>query len=212
MAEVQTPEHHTVQVKLLVDTGATSSFSLNVDGHAKLNSPLNYYSDTSTGLSGEVHNRWAISPYLALGKYKLLNPVGSYRSLGEVHRSSRHGLLGNRVLSRFNQIFDYANKRMLIKPNKGFHLPISADRSGLRLRPHKLGGRVSQVASGTGAERLGLKQGDIVTRINDTQVTEHTFDSLVPFLSAQQENVPLCWIRAQEGPQCGSLQLASRFK
>ena len=198
-------------VKLLVDTGSTSSFSLVASSIGGLDLPQTYFVETSQGLAGDIAQRVTQFDFLALGEYRLGAIPGRYSVAGEKGDSGSNGILGNRVLSRFNLIFDYANGTLALQPNDRFELPLRADRSGLRIQPHARGAVVKNVAVGTAGAAAGLRVGDIITLVDERPVTRQSVDELHRALSSTVATVDLCW--ESEGQQrCGQLELASRYQ
>jgi membrane-associated protease RseP (regulator of RpoE activity) len=137
-------------------------------------------------------------------------PVSFFISGGHTDYGS-NGLLGNEVLSRFNLIFDYPNERMFIKPNQSFPVPLYLDRSGLLIRPHRLGAVVKSVAKDSAAYAIGLKTNDLITSIDGTLMTHLNITELKRLLSSEREAVSVCWMLADE-QTCGELALTSRLQ
>ena len=74
------------------------------------------------GLSGDIYGKRGRISKLIIGPYELNNVNAAFAS--EKTRSKMEnadGILGNRSLMRFNLIFDYANKKLYIKPNSHFN-------------------------------------------------------------------------------------------
>jgi len=208
---VETADKQLVTVKLLVDTGSTGSLSLNPGSHKSINVPDYYYSTVSQGLTGDTVSMVSMTESLAIGGYQLSNLAVSYPVSGEYSESDSNGILGNEVLSRFDLIFDYPNKRLLVAPNQRFTLPITGDRSGLRVLPHRSGGIVKSVARGTGAQAIELREGDIITHFDEMPLTKLNIDELHRVFVSQREVLPICWMSAEQ-KRCDTLRLASRFK
>lgn len=76
------------------------------------------------GLSGDVHGKRGFISKIILGKYELQNVKASFAP-AEIRSKQKNadGVLGNNTFRRFNVVFDYADKKMFIKPNKYFELP-----------------------------------------------------------------------------------------
>jgi predicted aspartyl protease len=199
-----------VKVKLLVDTGSTGAFSLLPDTHDKLLEQEKYFTRTAQGLTGDIDSRVSTFDFLSLGKLQLKNITGSYSMTGGTSENGSNGLLGNQALNRFNLIFDYQNNHLFMQPNHRFNMPISPDRSGLRVMPHTLGGIVKDIAAGTTATNSNLEVGDIVTRFNGEVLTAHTIGKLYSVLTSSQDAVRLCWLRDSE-ENCEELELVSRY-
>lgn len=207
--QVSNAQGDTISVKFLVDTGSTGSFSLIPSSHDAIKQPDQYYTITAQGLTGDMQSLVVETDFLALGSYRLTDLVGSYSISGEDSENGSNGNLGNRVMSRFNVIFDYPDKRMLVQPNHRFYLPITDDRSGLRILPHRRGGKVTSVAAGTAGAGIGLQAGDIITRFDDELVTELSIDKLQRTLASSQDVVHLCWVSAV-AERCAPLKLSAR--
>jgi hypothetical protein len=197
-------------VKLLVDTGYRGPVSLTPDTHEGIEEPLEYFSTVNQGLSGDVETKVGMSEFLSVGDFQLNDVPVSYSLAGGESDQGSNGLLGNEVLKHFNLVFDYPNERMLVSPNQNFAQSVNADRSGLLIRPHKLGGIVKSVESGSAAEASGLRVGDIVTSNDDQAVTRSNIGKLKQLLASNHKFVSLCWLSGDQR-HCGDLKLASRF-
>lgn len=197
-------------VKLLVDTGYRGPVSLTPATHEGIDEPVDYYSYMSQGLSGDVASRMGVSPSFSLGSFELKQVPTSYAISGGESESGSNGLLGNEVLRRFNLVFDYPNERMLIKPNREFPTVLHVDRSGLLLRPHKLGAVVKSVASDSAAANAELHRGDIITHIDGQAVEDNNIAALKQLLGSDRETVSVTRF-ANGQTQHRELVLSSRF-
>jgi C-terminal processing protease CtpA/Prc len=115
------------------------------------------------------------------------------------------------VLSRFNTIFDYHNERLAFSPNRNYTRPLTADKSGLQLRPHVQGAMVRHIAEDSKAANSSLQVGDIITSFNGTPVSAQTIGELKRSLSSGADSVELCW-QSKQAIECSALPLASRFR
>ena len=210
-AELTNADGELVAVKLLADTGARGAVLLSHGTHQGLPLPTAYFETVSQGLSGDIAGRMTMSDSLVLGNYPLEALPVNYALAGGEDESNSNGLLGNEVLRRFNLIFDYHNERLLLSPNQLFAEPMFADRSGLQIRPHPLGGIIRQVAPGSGASDSGLQVGDIITTFNTTPVSMHTVWELKRALASSATSIELCW-QSDLRSECADLTLASRFR
>jgi hypothetical protein len=78
--------------------------------------------------------------------------------------------LGGNILRRFKVIVDYPQHRVILEPNSSFHGPFPADASGLVLQadgPQFKRILVHGVVPGSSADKSGVKQGDVITAIDD---------------------------------------------
>jgi len=76
------------------------------------------------------------------------------------------GILGNKVINRFNSIVDFTNKLIYLKPNKNFDLPFEFPLSGIRFKKVNDGIRIAYVVVASEAEKLGLKKDDRVLSVD----------------------------------------------
>ncbi len=209
-AQFDAGQGHAIAVKLLVDTGFRGSLSLTPATHGDLEEPRSYFQTVSEGLSGDVVIHVALSKSLTLANHRLdLLPVG-YAIAGGESADDSNGLLGNELLQQFNLVFDYGNKRMFLSPNRNFGTAITADRSGLQLRPHAAGGIVRRIAVGSAGEASSLQIGDIITSFDDTPVDHASISALKRALASDRDSVRLCW-RSNHGQHCEDLALAARL-
>lgn len=202
---------HPLTVKLLVDTGYRGPVSLTPDTHEGIVEPEEFFSTVNQGLSGDVSTKVGLSSSFTVGDFKLDDIPVSYSITGGESDNDSNGLLGNEVLSHFNLMFDYPNKRMFIARNQNFDRPVNADRSGMLLRLLQTGAVVKSVAPGSAAQKIGVRVGDTVSSIDDLPVTRTNIGELKRLLGSDRQSVPLCW-RSGEQAQCGDLELASRLR
>jgi hypothetical protein len=151
-----------------------------------------------------------MSESLSMGSFQLTKVPVSYSISGGESDQGSNGLLGNEVLSRFNLVFDYPNERMFLTPNQNFSVPLTADRSGLLLRPHQSGAVVKSIAVGSAGDGSNLRVGDIITRFDDKALTRLNIADLKRVLGSDRETVSVCWLSGAQ-PRCGNLELSSRF-
>ena len=208
--QINTGAEQPVSVKLLVDTGYRGPVSLTPETHDEIYEPREYFSTVGKGLSGDVQIKVGMSDSLALGSFQLNHVPVSYSISGGESDNDSNGLLGNEVLSRFNVVFDYPNERMFVAPNKQFAVPINADKSGLLIRPHRMGAVVKSVARGSVGHGNEPRVDDIITSIDGTPMTHSSISKLKQLLASEREAVSVCWLSGDQ-PYCGDLALASRF-
>jgi serine protease Do len=96
-------------------------------------------------------------------------PLDEYKDDDVVIRKNRHLLNGTRVYSPSpfrGQSWSYGDGN-IIEGKEHAYLGISTDRSDN-------GARITTVHSNTAAEKAGLKEGDVITQIDDTKVEDHS--------------------------------------
>ena len=77
-----------------------------------------------TGLSGEIYGKTGKISKLILGPYEIHEVVAAFAP-AEIRskQDNADAILGNDSLRRFNLIFDYAGRKLYIKPNSFFNEP-----------------------------------------------------------------------------------------
>jgi hypothetical protein len=208
---ISTSTDKSIAVKLLVDTGYRGPISLTPETHEEIRVPFEHFSTVSQGLSGDVETLVGMSESLNIGSFVLNDLPVSYSISGGESENSSNGLLGSEVLGQFNLVFDYPNERMFIAPNQYFGEPINADKSGLLIRPHRLGAVVKSIAKDSAGDAIELRVGDVITSVNDEPVTRSNITKLKRLLASDREIVPVCWLSSDQ-PHCEELTLRSRLK
>lgn len=208
---VRTTDEQSIAVKLLVDTGYRGPISLTADAENQIELPVEYYREVAQGLSGDVESRVSRAKSFQLGRYEINDFAVSYSIQGGETENDSDGIIGNEVLNHFNLVFDYPNNRLYFKPNQRFAEPINIDRSGLRIRAHRLGAVVKFIDSSSFAAASGLKVGDVITSIDGRPVTRHNLTALKRLLASKRESVSVCWVSADQ-QSCDKLRLASRIR
>ena len=74
--------------------------------------------------------------------------------------------IGLGILKQFNLTFDYIRQRIILEPNKRYGERDVFNRAGVRLKREGAAWSVTTVYPGTPAAEAGIKQGDIVSRID----------------------------------------------
>ena len=97
---------------------------------------------------------------LSLGKFTLNNVVAGFYT-EKLMPLEKDGNLGNDFLRRFNLIFDYSRKTLIIEPNSHFNDPFEATMSGFQADKIKSGEFiVSHVLPDSPAAEAGLQEND----------------------------------------------------
>jgi hypothetical protein len=120
------------------------------------------------GLGGKIDMELLVIREVKLGPYRFkkvpvyifddVNNVTSYPYMG--------GLIGNDILRRFNVILNYAKSDIYIMPNTHYNDAFDYSYSGVEL--YLIDGLIliGDVAKGSPAEAVGLKEGDQVLAVN----------------------------------------------
>jgi predicted aspartyl protease len=196
-------------VRLLVDTGAPAYAYLNPDLTRRIDVPARNYLTRGRAFNGPYERVTARLAAFSLGGFEFQGLVTHFDRTDFKDLGRAVGLIGNGVLRNFDLIFDYRAGTLAMRPNARFDPNSSADRSGIDLQPHRLGGVVRSVASDSAAGKLGLKPGDVVTDI-DGQSLRYDFDAAKDLLRSKRQTLTLCW-RSQSARSCEPLPLVDRL-
>lgn len=170
---IESTEHSRIDIKTLVDNGASHAISLerfneNPFPVPKAAIPANL----GVGMSGPIDGSIGRLSTLKIGSFTLKNVLASYPKYDDVAAKillgTRNGNLGADVLSRFNIIFDYEDNSIYLKKGAQFNRPFQHDMSGIELYSQE-GTRhyyVSRVEPGSPADRAGILVDDQIVFIN----------------------------------------------
>ena len=157
----------------VVDCGARSSLALHtpfVEKHdllAKTGRKIEVFA--GVGVGGKVMGKVTRVKSIQIGGFKMPAPLTTLASAeaGALASERIAGNIGGGILKRFTVIFDYANSRMILEPNADFGYEDNLDMAGLWLTKENDTTRVEFVIENSPAARAGLKEGDVVVKINE---------------------------------------------
>jgi len=160
-----------INARFLYDMGAGLCMMLTTDfvkDSSLFKKGKKLYAKEAEGLGGKIDMHMTVTREVKLGPYRFRNVpvyvfddaynVTSYPYLG--------GLIGNDLLRRFNVILNYDKRDIYLLPNKHFNEPFDYSYSGIEL--YYVNGRIiiGDVAKASPAEKVGLKEGDVVVSID----------------------------------------------
>jgi hypothetical protein len=171
--QVHLASDSTLQVRLLVDTGAGVPLMIFENTHNLLEAPPNAIpSMIGQGLGGDLGGFAGRIPQLEFGPNGLNNVLTYYQTLDSIRLSThyvpRNGLIGNLLLSRFIVILDYSGQQIWLKPTRYIKEAFVYDRSGMTLiagGPNLRTYTVQYVLVGSPAHAAGILPGDVLVRV-----------------------------------------------
>jgi hypothetical protein len=163
-----------VKVKLLLDTGATLAVMLYTDTHPSLLLPPHTLKgQIGMGLGGYLEGYLGRVNQLKFGSEHFNEVLTNFQEVnGGVDTTllfGRNGIIGNKILNRFNVILDYTSETMYLKPSRRFSKKFDYDKSGLVViaAGKKLNSFVViEVIEESPAGAAGFQKGDIIKRVN----------------------------------------------
>ncbi len=192
-ANVRQHNGDTVNVKLVVDTGASHTLSLYLPSNDRLTLPpkvMEAY--LGRGLSGDINGKIGRINAFTLGRYELQDLPASYPDEEAIRLalniSKRNGNLGSDILKRFTVILDYPHNRMILQPNRKYREPFHYNMAGFEISTPLPGTNfytVSYVVDDSPAKLVGLKPGDQLLNINGKNCHELTLNELLEIFESK---------------------------
>jgi predicted aspartyl protease len=175
-AELEVPGLGKIPVEAMIDTGAGSGVNLTgrIVEAQKLDErlPKSPTAPSGAGVGGQTVGRNVRLDGVSFAGFRFEKPVASLdlsKGGATGAGASYDVLIGGDVMRRFNVIFDYSRKRMILEPNGEFAKPFPGDQVGFlvmaegeKLRNY----RVMWVSEGTPAKESGLEVGDRLVTID----------------------------------------------
>ncbi|MBC5773358.1 aspartyl protease family protein [Pontibacter sp. KCTC 32443] len=192
-AKVRQYNGDSLNVKLVVDTGASHSLSLYLPTHEKLKLPpkvMEAY--LGRGLSGDIHGKIGRIDGMSLGRYDFTDLPASYPDEEAIRLAlnvaNRNGNLGSDILKRFNVIFDYPHNRLILYPNGKYKQPFSYNIAGFEVSTPMPGINVyvvSNVSKNSAAQEKGIEVGDQLVSINGQDCKDLDLNRILNYLDGR---------------------------
>lgn len=124
------------------------------------------------GVGGPIYGGVGRLPYVRIGQYRLDQIPASYSEMtqGTLANPERDGLLGQRILRHFNQVYDYANQRIILQPSQRFGQKEAYSFTGIVGSFNGKGWGIDEVIPGSTASTAGLQKGDLIVGINGISI------------------------------------------
>lgn len=192
-ADIQQQNGDTLQVKLVLDTGASNTVSLYLPSDERIALPTKVMETyLGRGLSGDINGKIGRLSSLSIGKYQLTNLPAAYPDEAAIKAalsiSNRNGNLGSDILSRFNVVIDYPHNRLLLLPNRNFRKPFHYNMAGFEITTPMPGTNVyvvSSVSAGSPASVAGIKTGDQLMGINGQRCFQLTLNEILEIFESR---------------------------
>ena len=178
-AKVKQDEQKPIDVKLLIDTGASSALFLDAKRYDNIKVPEKTVDHTlGRALVGLIRGKIGRVKKLSVGKkfhFKKVttsfpeNWLASSREAGKVQLDPRHGTIGSEILSRFKVIFDYNRQIVYLRKSKGYKEKFKFNSAGINVLAtgDELNSYfVADIIADSPAVKAGLVAGDEIIAID----------------------------------------------
>lgn len=196
LAPVSINSGHTLNAKLMVDTGASHGLLLEPDTDPRIGVPENHVDNIiGRGLGGLITGKTARIESLELGNYVIPKVLANFPDSNSYFsdtikyaRIDRNGTLGGEILSRFTVIFNFPQEKMYLKKNSEFKKNFYFNLSGLQLKAKGSSLNVfeiTDVRENSAAANAGALEGDLLVSINGISVREFRLSEINGMLNAK---------------------------
>lgn len=184
LAPISIDEDHTLNAKLLVDTGASHGLMLEPESDSRILLPRKTVSGIiGRGLGGPISGKIGRIESIELGGHLLRKVLVNFPdsdsyfpdTLYTIARVDRNGTIGGEILSRFIVIINFPREKIYLKPNSEFKKAFYFNLSGIyvRAKGSSLNAfEVSEVRPSSVAHQAGVLPGDKLVAINNIAASE----------------------------------------
>jgi len=126
-------------IKLLIDSGGSDALWLFEDEEKQIGPKEdNYFEDfLGSGLSGSIYGKRSKIGRLYLKSFVFEDVNVAYPDSASIHYArkfvERNGSISAELLKRFNLIFDYSKRSLILRKNGSFKNPFSYNKSGISI-------------------------------------------------------------------------------
>jgi len=192
---IVTDKNEDVQVKLLVDTGASDALWLSTNSDSRISLPENNIETfLGRGLSGDLYGKKGRIGAIWVGPLVLYEPIVAFPDNEMVDRligdNDRNGTLGAEILRRFYVTIDYPGKRLILRPNANLKDEFNYNMSGLEVINPMPGAPiflVSDIRKNSPAYYAGIQQDDQIIAINNSSNKTLTLNDINLLFQSQED-------------------------
>jgi len=181
----------TVELKFMVDTGASLALTFDQFSHENIELPnarLNH-SYLGSGLSGDLHGEVGRIQQIQLSDFTFNSVVSAFPDSSSIahmlDKQGRNGLIGGEIWKRFRVVFDYPQKCMYLRKNGNYRKQFDFNKSGMLIvaeGPDLANYVISCIDIGSAAEEAGLLEGDVILAISSAQFDGLSLDKIYKIL------------------------------
>jgi hypothetical protein len=182
-----------IDVKLIVDTGASHAISLDRNTTNRIKLPKQTIdSYLGKGISGDIQGKIGRISALQIANFQLYDLIAAYPD--EIYTknvygvANRNGNLGADILRRFHVVFDYPNKELILEPSKKYKEPFHYNMSGLDVGTPMPGFPLYVIVGVTvdsPAEVAGLQKNDQILIINGNYANQYSLNEILELFQSK---------------------------
>jgi predicted aspartyl protease len=176
--KVKQKGEESIDIKLLIDTGASGALLLDADNSEEIKIPQKTVDHViGRSIGGVLNGKVGRVKRVKIGKFKFRKVLSSYPEEWRVSEKSeidsegnlRYGTIGADLFSRFDVIFNYGENTLYLKKNEAYNMPFRYNTIGMNVMAYgdKLNVYfINDLIKGSPAEKAGLQVDDEVIALN----------------------------------------------
>lgn len=144
------------------------------------------------GVQGETRGHLGRVRRVSFGNYILEDVLAGFVSPDDSGAVKAEAMIGLELLSRFNIVFDYPQRKMYLTPNRSATKAFEYDMTGMMLKRTRQNQRViTRVFPDSPAADAGIVVGDTLKEINSIPAGEYDFYDLQKLFAAKGTKIDL---------------------
>ncbi|MDH5474917.1 MAG: aspartyl protease family protein [Cyclobacteriaceae bacterium] len=199
IANLEQSNGKVIEIKLMVDSGASHGLLLEEGSHDEIYIPSPYIdSNIGRGLAGDLTGKIGREKALIFGSYFFKDIVTTFPNsnnyLDSIKRGYvyRNGTIGGEIISRFKIIFNYSEGALYLKKNSKYNKKFEYNISGVIIKAKglKLNDYViEEVRKGSSAQIAGLLKGDKIISVNNMSVKNATLEEVIGYINSKHNKL-----------------------
>lgn len=200
-AQLQLADGTKVSGRFLIDTGAALYGSMStpaVKESKAIESLAQSYEVEASGASGKFTMVTGRVDYLTLANelFEKVPFTFNTTSSGALADPNYVGIIGNKIMKRFNIILDYSNRQIILEPNSSYDEGYKVNASGILTSPDEQGIlKIKSIVPNSPAEGIGLKKGDIISSVNGLKGNSKNRSAIREILEENGKTAIIEWTR-----------------
>ncbi|MEL7145528.1 MAG: aspartyl protease family protein, partial [Bacteroidota bacterium] len=181
-------------IRLMVDTGASHGLLLDPEEDKSIKIPSKTITtNLGKGLGGSIDGQLGRIQEFNFEELTFKDVIASFPDPGiynkNIKRGARSGTLGGEILGRINPIFDYLNGYIYFYKGKRYNKSFKYDMSGMNISaygPNLQLAIINSVRKGSPADKAGIKNGDIIRKINGESIENISLTKIFTLLRRKE--------------------------